>query len=354
MHEQLFTRRDLVKGGIALGVTTLVPDVLKSPEIQEATHLTYEYALRDSLYFKGLLDSIPEEKRVGVKTQEDLDNWMMEIVPYFEYEGINEDGEVGEYNGLTYPHLDFEDYQDGLLSHHVLGRAQIFADDISLNARIANPVSPWYGRGDSIGTLVHELAHAQGVKFPAPFSDIDEEASAQLVTLEVLSAMANHGNELVVPALLDELYYMNMQAARFIAIRDGYEDRFKKDRERILTDPFEMARAEKADRQWDSYKDPDQYPYILDAYNYKPMNKVYKGMRNKDTVYGVKLPINWLVDLSNSPSSIGSYYPDDKPDYPPYEPGMYAYRLTPQPLIIDDLHYFYDNAEAMTEEVRQL
>ena len=170
--------------------------------------------------------------------------------------------------------------------------------------------------------------------------------------------MANHGNELVVPALLDELYYMNMQAARFIAVRDGYEDRFKKDRERILIDPFEMARAEKADRQWDNYKDPDQYPYILEAYNYKPMDKVYRGMRKNDTIYGVKLPINWLVDLSNTPSGGKSCYPDDTsddtPDDPPYEPGMYANRLSPLPLIIDDLHYFYDHAQEMTEAINQL
>ena len=149
MHEHLFTRRDVIKGGLGLTAGLLVPDILKSQEVQktqetqetqETTHITYEQTLQDSLYFKGLLDSIPEEKRVGVKTQEDLILWTTEIVPYFEYEAIVEDKEVGEHNGLVYLVPRFEDYQDGLLSHHVLGRAQIFADDISLNARIANPV----------------------------------------------------------------------------------------------------------------------------------------------------------------------------------------------------------------------
>lgn len=354
------TRRDfLVKGaatlasGVALASgfdsTRRRFEAVNAPET-EPTELTYEQAMADALRFSALLKQVPDALRVGVRTQEDLDNWMAEIVPYFEYEGINADGEVGEFQGLVYPQLDFEDYQDGLLSHHVLGRAMIFQDDISLNARISNPVSAWYGREDSIGTLVHELAHANGVKFPAPYSAIDHEASAQLVTLEVLSAMVNHGNTLAVPALLDELSYMNMAAARYIALRDGDEGRFLADREQLFTDPFQQAAAVKADRQWADYKDEDKYPYILEAYNYNPMNMVYRGMRKNDEIYGVKLPINWLTDMVNSEAdSSGSYYPEAAPE--PYEPGMYANHPSPRPLIIDDLHYFYDHAEALVKGI---
>lgn len=354
MNTERLTRRELLKNtGLIAGIIA-VPGAVdwgkREAERGEALELTYEQAVSDATRFSRLLEAIPEEARFGIRTDEDLLLWTMEIMPYFEYEGIVEDKKPGEYNGLVYPPvMSFVDYQDGLMSHHVLGRTQVFTDEIDMNARIINPVSAWYGREDSIGTLVHELAHAQGIKFPAPSSPLDEESSAQLVTLEVLSAMVNHGNELVIPALLDELRHMNMQAAHCIAIRDGFEERFLADRAQILPNSLDLAASEKADRQWADYKDEDKFPYILDAYNYRPMNAVYHGMRHNDEIYGVRLPINWLVDMINEPYSghttPGGYGVEATPE--PVPP-RYGLPPAPLPLIIDDLHYFYDHADSLT------
>lgn len=361
MNTERLTRRELLKSaGLAAGVIVAGPGIewgRQEAERGEPLELTYEQAVADAVRFSRLLETVPEDARFGIRTDEDLLLWTMEIMPYFEYEGIVEDKEPGEYNGLVYPPvMKFVDYQDGLMSHHVLGRTQIFTDEIDLNARMTNPVSAWYGREDSIGTLVHELSHAQGIKFPAPNSPLDEESSAQLVTLEVLAAMVNHGNELVIPTLLDELAHMNMQAAHCLAIRDGFEERFFADREQILPNPLDLAASEKADRQWAEYKDEDKFPYILEAYNYRPMNAVYQGMRHNDEIHGVKLPINWLVDMINEPysghsdASMGGYGIEATPEPVPVRYGL---PKPPLPLVIDDLHYFYDHADSLTGALRR-
>lgn len=353
--EREYSRRDVLKGAAVMAGAFLVPSAAEGvrrkveSEQSEPTELTYEQAMTDAFRFKDLLNQIPEEQRIGITSEEDLVYWTAEIMPYFEYEGIVEDTEPNRMNGMVYPPvMSFNDYQDGIRSHHVLGTTNIFSNEVDLNARMINPVSPWYGREDSIGTLVHELAHVQGIKFPSPGSDIDHEASAQLVTLEVLAAMVNHGNEKALPALLDELGHMNMQAAHFLAIRDGRKDDFDRDRARLLN-PVALANSEKADRQWAGYEDEERFPYILDAYNYRPMNELYQGFRNEDRIYGVKLPKNWLHDLITGPD----YYAGDfslSENTTPAVPEHIIYPEGPIPLHVDDLHYFYDNAEAMVND----
>lgn len=345
------SRRDFIKGATALSVVGMLGvERIKNYEAEKPLNLTYEQAITDAMHFSWFLESIPSEKRIGIKNGTDLANWTREIIPYFEYEKIMEDNDPGEFNGLIYPEISFEDYQDGLMHNHILGRTFVFTNEIDLNNRITNPISPWYSREDSIGTLVHELAHAQGVKFPAPNSPFDEESSAQLVTLEVLAAMANNGNELVVPALLDELRHMNMQAARFVATRDRRLPEFFEDQERILPDPFDLANARKASRMWEKHEDKKRYPYILEAYNYLPMDAVYRGFTHSDAIYGVKLPINWAVDMLNTNyghTIPGGFGLESKETYVNHV----SYPDAPLPLIIDDLHYFYDHAEEFTREL---
>lgn len=343
-------RRSFLKGAAAFAMLPLLGVEVVRTQEQEPLNLPYEQAITDAIHFRRLLDKIPEEKKVGIKNGRDLANWTREIVPYFEYEGIVEDKKPGEYMGLVYPEITFEDYQDGLLHNHLLGRTQIITNEIDLNNRITNPISPWYGREDSIGTLVHELLHAQGIKFPMPHSSFDAESSAQLATLEVLAAMVNNGNTLVLPALLDELSHMSMQAAKFTAIKDGRLEEFYKDQEEIFKgDPFALANVRKAARMWDEYDGSRDYSYILDAYNYKPMDAVYRCMRYHDEIYGVKLPINWVWDMVNSPSSYSVPGGFGVPTPPEPIPQRYGLPEAPKPLVIDDLHYFYDQADTLTE-----
>jgi hypothetical protein len=335
----------------ALADTTLLSNTLPggaTASLTKAT-LTYERAMRDVARFQALLEQIPDEERVGIRTQEELDNWTKEIVPYFEYEGIDAETDPGKdsLHGLIYPKVRFEDYRDGLMSHHVLGTTQIFTNEVTLNDRIANPVSVWYGRDDSILTLIHELCHAQGIKFPAPNSVLDQESSAQLCALEVASAMVNNGNKRVLPALLDELVYMNLAAARFLAMAADQQERFYADRARLVTDPFKLATFEKSDRQWANYDDPGKYPYVLYAYNFLPIEKVVTAFAHGDTIYGVRLPINWLVDMGNEPghdTPPGSYGVEAEQEP---VPNHISYPPAPLPLIVDDLHYVYEHADEL-------
>lgn len=312
--------------------------------------LTYEQAMGDAQRFHALLALVPEDRRATVASDEDLENWTLEVVPFFAYEGVTSDDATGGFGGPVYPAMTFEYYQEALLHNHVLGRALVFGDEISLNARHTNPVSSWYGRTDALATLIHELAHAQGVKFPAPHSNIDHEASAQLVMLEVLSALVNNGNELALAPLLEELYYMNLSAARYVAIRDGYEERFLADRA-SFHDAFEMANFEKSDRFWARRAgEGTNLSYILEVYNYDPLNALHRGLANEDRIYGVKLPINSLADMILQPS--GGYPYDGMAVTEPEVANHISYnQFLPLPLIVDDFHYAYDNAESLAVAV---
>lgn len=318
-------------------------------------NLTYDQAMSNAFHFKKLLDSIPADKRVGIKNQKDLDDWLKEIVPYFEYEYIVEDKDPGDYMGLVYPKVSFDDYKDGTWSHHLLGQTQIFNHDITLNNRIENPISPWYGREDSIMVLVHELCHAQGIVYPAPNAPIDEEASAQLCALEVAASMVNQGNKLVLPGLLDELVNMNLQAAHYLALKDLHNGDWTTlvkffDERRTMQTPWENALSDKSERQWAMFYDKDQFPYILFAYNYLPMAEIQHGFENGDLIYGVKLPINWLVDMVNTPGGYegtpGGY--GVKTIVQPDIAKHIGASLSPLPLLIDDLDYFYNHAGELT------
>lgn len=352
MKEQL-TRRDVLRGGLGIVALAGIGKVAYSevttatPESEIPSSLTYDTAMGMAKRFGDLYDSIPKEKKLGIATTEDMNLWIKEIVPFFEYEGITDpEKEVGEYGGMIYPTPGIEDYLDGRAHNHILGQAEILGDDITLNGRILNPKSPWYARTDSIATLIHELAHAQGIKFS--HTEIDEEASAQLVTLEILAAMSNKGNEQTIGPLLDELAYMSLSAANYIAREEGKYETFQVDRNNTFKDPLMQANFAKAERYWES--DPEMLKEILYSYNFVPMQKVVEGIWNGGKIEGVHMPANWMSNMINSPSygfSAG-YYSEPTPQASP-EPT--ATPWPSEPLRIDDLMYFFSYAEELTGAV---
>ena len=351
MNERL-SRRDVLKGGLGIAALAGIgkfaySEALSTPESEIPPSLTYDTAIGMAKRFGDLYSAIPREDKLGIASTEDMTEWIREIVPFFEYEGITDtEQEIGETGGLVYPTPEIADYQDGLYHNHVLGLSEVFGEGITLNGRITNPKSSWYARTDSIATLIHELAHAQGIKFSN--SNIDEESSAQLVTLEILAAMSNKGNRKTIPPLLDELSGMSLAAANYIALDENRESEFKKDRNAIFTDPLMQANFAKAERYWE--EDPDHLKKILFSYNFVPINELIKGLNNQNRIDGVYMPSNWLANMINSPSY-------------GYTAGYYAERVsiaspvatsTPfpsEPLKIDDLAYFFANAEELSEAV---
>ena len=339
-----FTRRELLAGAIGLTLTIPAISLLESsPQIEQG--FGFGKAIDWARKFDKLHDLVPKDKITGIKTQEDIDYWEAEITPFFDYEGIT-DKVSGSIYGQSDTDTTFTYYEGGLQFNHVLGQTSMFTGHITLSERFSNPISPWYGREDSITTLIHEIAHTSGIYTDGEV--YDEESSAQLVMLEISAAMANKGNTLMVAPLLDELRWMSLSAGKFLAMRDGRMEEWMKVRNELFPNAIDQASMDKADRYWKD--DPERLQYILETYNYKPIEGLYDALQGDGIVEGVKLPINWLADYANSPSYNMGYYisPTPLPDATPTP------TPTPYPtkgLNVDDLRYFVDNCEAIVKSL---
>jgi len=334
-----FDRRTLLKGA-GLGLASVFISSEAKADHETIKDITLEQSLNQAKRFDRLKDKLPESYAYNLHTMEDVDNWINETVPFFEYEGITDpDQDIGEYGGLVYPdNVHFEYYEDGLRHNHVLGTTQIFSNEITLNERYSNPISPFYERGDSVTTLIHELAHAQGIKFDGTL--VNSESSAQLAMLEVASAMYFKGNDLLLDNLLDDLRYMHYAAAKYIGLRDGREQEVLEARNDIFSSKYDQAKLDKSDRYWKD--NPDRLKQILHDYSFTPITEIHKAMQSgKDEIEGVYLPKNWLDNFRNAPA----YYPDNNGQWK--EPD----KVRTDPLVIDDLAYFIRNADILINEI---
>lgn len=288
----------------------------------------YLQASQQVLRFDAAYDALSKESMPSITTQVQLDAWVTEIVPFFEYEQIDQEGMT------IYPSsVSFENYINGTQHNHVLGQTNCLDSAITLNARFTNPISSWYGRVDAVGTLVHELAHAQGICFAN--DTFDAEVSAQLVTLEILSALVNKGNRAALPALVNELRDMSIASAKYAARAEGREDEFAALMKRVAPDAFDQAIAAKSDRFWQA--DPERLSYILEAYNFTPMREVYQALATDQAISGVQLPINDQCSYMNNPA-----YP-----FPGYADGEQEADCEMKPLVVDDLAYVVANLDAL-------
>lgn len=299
-----------------------------SDQLPDDTVFGYDEAAAMAARFDAAFDAVPEDLKVGITSLAELQQWTNEIVPFFEYENV-----VLPSLSVYPTSLRFEYYGDGLSHNHILGTTNCFSNAVVLNARIANPTSAWYARDDSLGTLVHELAHAQGICID---DRLDSETSAQLVTLEVLAAMTNYGNERAFAALVSELREMAVRAAKVAAIREERLDEYDELERTLFPDPFDQARRAKADRFWAA--DREKQTYIYDAYNYQPIKELYLALISDQEIEGVSLPINFYCKFPPTPSYTGQ---SDETFVP----------CEGEPLVVDDLAYVFDNLEPLTAAV---
>lgn len=339
------SRRDFVKlgAGAALAGAIGIRELASPQEVDPFSgELTFDRALALADHFDHLNDQIPDSLRGGITNLTQMNNWIKEIVPFFGYENITDpEADTGELGGSVYPEYTFEYYEDPQGHNHILGTTNIFNHDIALNARMSNPESPWFGREDSVMTLIHELGHAQGITTDG--ERIDTEASTQLVTLEVASAMVNRGNTKLLAGLTDELRWMSLSAASYIALTEGKREGFLQARDRLFPSALDQADMDKRDRYWE--QDPEKLKQILYSYNFVPIQEVLNGMQRGNVIDGVKLPINWLADLANTPNYMPAYYGPTATPTPGPEP-------TPWPtqgLHIDDLAYFMHHGKEMVK-----
>ena len=136
---------------------------------------------------------------------------MYEIVPYFQYEGIQDPyielRQNGQLIGAIAQKPDYPDIQmmvqEGGANFHVLGKAACYQQEgetIWLNVRYFNPWSPMHTKVSFVWVLVHELAHAQDASCDHDNKDL--ESATQMATCEVLAAMSRHRNPIAFPAFL--------------------------------------------------------------------------------------------------------------------------------------------------------
>lgn len=162
------------------------------------------------------IDTILDKETPLEITEDDLVNkWPKEIAPYFEYEFLT-NGEA------KIPKVQFFEATDAFHCFHILGFTFVFdqSGSIFLNDKFRNNVSPKYHSIQSLVTLVHETAHIQGGEFTGMDAVVCEK-NAQLATLEVLAAMANHGNKYARQALLDELRDISLGVVLHRAIKSS-------------------------------------------------------------------------------------------------------------------------------------
>lgn len=289
--------------------------LLLSSFMPHASEAEYDDFASLAIRIDAVLDQAEEPQ--GIVDLKSMNYWIDETIPFFVYEGISW--------FMVYPDVAKFTYYDSGQSHvHLLGTTNCFANEIDMNARFTNPMSPMNTDSGSIATLVHELTHAQGICFDGP--RINSEASTQLVTMEVLAAMALRGNEAALYVILDELRYM------LVAGSAAFGDNSEIIQKVYGDDPLMVARFEKSLRYWQD-TDIDRYYDIVYKYNYIPMYELLANL-HKGTIHGVSLPVN-------SSCYYTSFYPyDSSEEMTPLD----EFRCR-EPLKIDDLQYLIHNLE---------
>lgn len=312
--------------------------------------LTFNLAVSQALFYERIVDSLPDTAFAVIDDQQDLNEWTLEIVPFFGYEGITgPDADEFTENilgGYVYPErIRFEYFDDrgSLGQHHILGMANCMSGDLWMNERFANPNSSFYQSKAVLEVLVHELAHIQGVCFDPELSEV----SASIITLEVLASMAIKGNNAAFSSLMLALESMYKDAALAIALDEGrlaeYEYVFGLSGEIPGATAQERAGWDKTMRYWES--DPGYLREILMKYNFVPMAMVQASLPTDSCFY-----TNPEWDKEKQDIVIRPYVLEGVPcingvDLPV---NMDVFTL---PLVIDDLDYVMENAEALALEV---
>jgi len=274
-----------------------------SPTVYEKYGQGVEGAKRFVEDATEVLDAVPEQYRVMKATNENLVEWELEILPYYDYEGL--------VNVVKVP--DIVEHQPelaGMQHFHILGWAacSAFLDKyhqphtVHFNNRMFNPVSAWNGDSERyLPTVIHELIHIQGV---CDHGWVDENAD-QDVTMEVGAALVNGGNRAAFYPMIAEYRDIAMAYVFYEALlaqASGDEDAlpdFFEWRRSIITDPFERQRLEKSWRHWNLTPALQvTYRGILHDYNWTVWQNLQTAMKTGYT------PEIYLPYYSENPGAL--------------------------------------------------
>lgn len=252
---------------------------------------TEKFALR----VDAALDSMEEPE---FRAADLYPHWAYEIYPYFEYEGLTHTPD-------REPPVLLWHTASEAVEHIHLGGYTYCKDEVWVNIRAVKRVSVRYNDPSWLAVFVHEMVHTLGGGF-CEGASADLESRTQLGTLEVLAAVANHGNKVALYALLDELRDIAMGSLWLEAINKGTIDQYRDFVNRVYDgEPLEISRWEKSYRFWKS--DPQTIREIL----YRYSKRVYDDFQD----FKFKVDIDWNKEI----------------------------------ILMDDLRYLLDNLEEMVK-----
>jgi hypothetical protein len=194
----------------------------------------------------------------GIRTQEELDAWTQEILPFLDYEHVT-DGYV------FVPDVEFK-WRNDDMAFHILGQAACGPLSgkerlVVLNGRFTTAQPPW---SEYVYiTLIHELIHMQLGPYCTGTS-AELEANTVIASMEVAAAMVNRGDPVMLRPWLLEMEDMGMATIRYYD-PDGYEAFWHE----LNPTPADEARIYKSERFWES-DNPNGLQDILYKYNVVP------------------------------------------------------------------------------------
>lgn len=280
--ERLGRRTFLRQAGIGIGGLTIawLLGEIKTVAAEEPAETVRFPAARDiALRTDRIHDRMPDLGiEINIKT---LHDWVDEVIPFFEENKI--------VTTARYPEeIFFERFKDGFKAMHVLGTSDC-DKTLTINGRLNNPLSVWYGDLDFWGTVVHELAHEQ--QGPDMCKDYsirrDLEVGAQVAMLEVLASMAMGGSKIAAFSFVHELRDIAFGAAWVYKMKHKAE--FNALAATMFSTPLDQAEWQRIQNAWKGRE--WRLIDILLTYNFLPFDKIMMAHKNNhDIVTGAALP----------------------------------------------------------------
>lgn len=308
--------QDKLQGEVKTTNTNLDP-TFKVEFDADRTHLNFDEAAALTRRFSKVADTLPP---VEIPTSEQSAIMILaEYNNYFAYEGFTRESKMPQQiRFVFYPPHRF---------NNVLGSSDC-DEYININARTVNPVSEWYNQEEWLWTVVHESAHIHQTPEVCNDSSIDAElleATAQIMTAEVMASLANSGDIRAFRSLTTELSSWAMGAALAGAIEEDRMEEYMQLRDDVSPGAMSQSRIDKTMRKYQF--DMPRLKYILEAYSAKPLNIMVKAFDGYNYARGLAIPKQYSENFTQLPE-----------------------KHTPS-VKLDDLQYFIANLEPMAEDI---
>lgn len=225
-------------------------------------------SLKDPAKLALQIDAMLDKAGPGRINPSSLSAWNAEIPVWYAETGIID---VPEQANAHFSWLNPDE------ANHVLGYTYCVDGDITINARYANPVSPWYGDPGMVFTLAHELAHIQQGMGCALYSSARVETGAQLAAFEVMAAMANSGSKVALVAMLAELRDLALGTLRYDALLHPDKRAALASLYQRIMSPVELAERTQRDRYWSQHKAEQRD--MLKKYVVAPYRLLAEGLK---------------------------------------------------------------------------